>query len=173
MQSFVTRLFVSVVLFATALLAILSGEFAAPYQYVPMFIPLIVIHYWAIRRPAVLPSWLVFLIGIWVDVLSDGPIGYWALMYLAVFAFGISAQAFRHTGVFGRFAVFFTTALGLSVFAWVVQVVYTLQSQDIQPFFVAAFGAAVLYPVVSGLMRVFNRDVVERANGHMTRGANA
>lgn len=48
----------------------------------PLF--LMVIYYWAIYRPTLLPLWLVFCAGIAMDVLSNLPMGLSALVFVLV-----------------------------------------------------------------------------------------
>ncbi len=45
-------------------------------------IPLVVVFFWSIYAPAYMPSVSVFLIGILQDLLTGGPLGLWAAVYL-------------------------------------------------------------------------------------------
>jgi len=46
-------------------------------------LPYIVVHLTAVRQPGAMPSWLAFAAGLGVDLGTSGPIGFWALVYLA------------------------------------------------------------------------------------------
>jgi len=45
-------------------------------------IPLVVVFFWSIYAPAYMPSVSVFLIGLLQDLLTGGPLGLWAVVYL-------------------------------------------------------------------------------------------
>ena len=47
-------------------------------------IPLVVIYFWSIYSPSYLPSVSVFLIGLFQDLLTGGPLGLWPAIYLFV-----------------------------------------------------------------------------------------
>lgn len=59
----------------------LPGGFLAPLPN----LPLIVLFIFAVRRPAFAPPWLLALAGLVQDLLTGGPMGVWALGYLAGF----------------------------------------------------------------------------------------
>ena len=40
------------------------------------------IYYWAVVRPELFPAWAVLALGLLSDLLSGGPIGLWAFVYL-------------------------------------------------------------------------------------------
>ncbi|WP_429910981.1 rod shape-determining protein MreD [Glycocaulis sp.] len=73
--------------FALSLLAV-----AAPLRLpegqgfpAPLF-PLIALFVWSVRRPHFVPPWLIFIVGLFQDLLTGGPLGMWALSYLLAFA---------------------------------------------------------------------------------------
>ena len=45
-------------------------------------IPLVVVFFWSIYAPAYMPSLSVFFIGLLQDLLTGGPLGLWAVVYL-------------------------------------------------------------------------------------------
>ena len=47
---------------------------------------LVAVYYWAVHRPSLMPAWVVFLIGLFQDLLSGGPVGVGILSLLLVFA---------------------------------------------------------------------------------------
>lgn len=51
----------------------------------PLF-PLIALFVWSVRHPRFVAPWLIFLIGLFQDLLTGGPLGMWALSYLLAFA---------------------------------------------------------------------------------------
>ncbi len=107
--------------FLTGLFAVLL--FATPLQLfdmaVPMpLFPLMVVYYWVMLRPSLMSPLVIFLIGLFQDFLSGGPIGLWALSYLLVAAListqrGIFAWRGRAT-LWAGFAIAAILAAGIS-----------------------------------------------------------
>lgn len=57
-----------------------SGRFVTPA------FALIPIYYWTLHRPQLTPAVLLFVMGLGQDVLTGGPIGLWALVFLATYS---------------------------------------------------------------------------------------
>ena len=53
---------------------------------------LIPLYYWAINRPNLLPVWLVFALGLVQDLASGGPLGIWAVVFLAMYSLTLSQR---------------------------------------------------------------------------------
>mgnify|MGYP001358435982 CR=1 FL=1 len=69
---------VSVVL--VTFLAALPWGLPAEFRLVLPLLPFLAIHYWTLRRIALVPDVLAFVTGLAFDFLSDGPLGFWAMM---------------------------------------------------------------------------------------------
>lgn len=82
---------------------------------------LICVFFWAIYGPSFLPPWAVFLVGLIQDFATGGPIGFWALIYLAAYGFTLSQRVFfsgrSGPGVWIGFAM---VAGVTAVVAWVL-----------------------------------------------------
>jgi rod shape-determining protein MreD len=50
--------------------------------------------FWAVYAPALFPPAAIFSLGLVQDFGSGGPIGFWAIIYLAVYGFTLSQRAF-------------------------------------------------------------------------------
>lgn len=76
-------LFAQGVLFGLLVLNLIG--FAIPYtgEIRPMFV-LMAVYYWAIYRPTLVPPFVVFALGIVMDIISDYPLGMNAFVLLAV-----------------------------------------------------------------------------------------
>ena len=74
----------SVVLFAMVIT--LPWGFGKGMLYVPPLLIMALIFTWTVRQPTLMPSVLVFSVGIGVDVITASPIGYWAFLYLVSYA---------------------------------------------------------------------------------------
>ena len=83
------------------LLTALSLVSLLPGQPTPLF-GLIALHYWATRRPDLVPALGVFAVGLVHDGASDAPVGLMALIYLLVLG---ASRGLRHQIVGGPFGV--------------------------------------------------------------------
>lgn len=85
----------------------------------PLF-PLMAIYFWSMTRPTLMPFVAIFLIGLFQDFLTGGPVGLWALTYLLTMAV-LSTQTDIITGR-GRSALwagFVLTVILATVLVWV------------------------------------------------------
>jgi rod shape-determining protein MreD len=136
------------------------------------FAPLMVIHYWSARRPQLLPVPLIFALGLVVDVLTHGPLGFWALMALAAAAaaHGEIAMTGQSTAT-GRAAVYAITMVMLAALSFGIASGYSGQLIDGQPMLLAALAAIVLYPVMAALLMPIDRLWDIQRPSLFTRGA--
>jgi len=103
------------VIFLALPLRLLEGWAPTP------IIPLVVVFFWSIYAPDYLPSVSVFFIGLLQDLLTGGPLGLWAAVYLAT-QFVVMSQRPYFLGreqkvVWLGFAL---AAAGASVMLWLV-----------------------------------------------------
>ena len=55
---------------------------------------LMAVYYWSLYRPDLMPPIAIFLVGLYQDLLSGGPLGLWALIYLMVYGIIVSQRLF-------------------------------------------------------------------------------
>jgi rod shape-determining protein MreD len=120
-------------------------------------IALSAIHFWAVRHATYLPAVAVFSIGLFVDLVTGGPLGYWALLYLAGYAFGayvpIEAEAARQRAERGRTMLsFLAMVLATSVAAWAVACIFFVRVFDPWPFAGGALLSIGVWPLVVHLL---------------------
>lgn len=153
------------------LLAALPWGLPAENRFVMPLLPFVVIHYWMMRQPARVPEWLVFLCGVTLDVLTNGPLGFWALIYLAGFAFA-HVEAALETGTPVARALLCVAALALmGITQWLLSSVYFWDAADWRPLALAVAWAALSYPVIAMLLRPLDLDRPRRVNARLERGA--
>jgi rod shape-determining protein MreD len=78
---------------------------------------LMAIYYWAIVRPEMFPVYAVFLVGLLSDLLSGGPIGLWAFVYVLTYALVLTQ---RFLAINAPFSIFWLGFLMAAVFAGTV-----------------------------------------------------
>ena len=81
-------------------------------------LPLMVLYIWAARRPAFVPPWLIFSVGLLKDLLSGGLLGVWALSYLVAFLIARPATEEGGSDVFTLSVRFALGAAIACVTAW-------------------------------------------------------
>lgn len=94
-------------------------------EYMLPLITLFIVHFWASRWRILMPSPFVFLVGLTTDLLTNGPLGFWALLYLL--AYGIGAFGPRFRSMFANAFWSLAVLLALAVLGWVISSVYYLK----------------------------------------------
>lgn len=139
-----------------ALIAVLPFGADEIPRYMLSFLPLAVIHYWSARRPTLVPVPLIFAVGLVVDILTNGPVGYWAL--LALLTAGLAPG---DTWLLGRSSVasraldYALAMLVVAGVAWAVATLYSGANIPARPFLAAAFACITIYPLMAlGLLAI-------------------
>jgi rod shape-determining protein MreD len=141
------------------------------HSYMPL-LPYTAIHFWAVRRPAQMPEWGVFLAGLTTDVLahgSHGPLGFWALMFLIGVVAVDATRDMPDWGALGRWGQFCGTLLVLGVSQWLVASIYEVKLQDWRPLLLAITIAALSYPVIGFALRPLHRLWGRAETGGLSR----
>ncbi|MEL6374133.1 MAG: hypothetical protein AAFR04_09210 [Pseudomonadota bacterium] len=135
------------------LIAVLPWGVSAGTQFFLPLLPIIAIHYWSVRATRWMPFWFVFLAGLTIDVLTHGPLGLWALIYLiaAGLAVRFNGALLNRTAV-GGWIVFALTMLATAVAQWGVISVYFLRPFEAGPLLIATLGAIIAYPLIAGVL---------------------
>ena len=138
-----------------ALLALIAAlQWGLPPQdrfFLPM-LPVIAVHFWSLRHPSLVPEWYVFAVGLVLDVLTHGPLGYWALVYLITHLLAVLSAPFADRGFTVRVALLAAALIAVTLTAWAIASVYFLEWLDVWPYVagsgLAGLGALVLMPLL-------------------------
>ena len=139
------------------LIAVVPLGLGTQWRFVPTFLPIIVIHYWADRRAlhqtsSGLPVVLVFAAGIAVDAMTNGPLGYWALVYLATTGFSmLVGPKLSESGV-SRWLRFVVTAVAASAIAWIIASIYFSTLAETMPLALAWGVICLGEPLIVGAL---------------------
>ncbi len=148
---------------AASFLFVLFGvlPWSSAYSFAPAF-ALIVVFYWALHRPELLPPAVVFGLGLIHDALSGEPLGLTALALLI--AYGTVRSQRRHLIdkplVVSWFA-FATVAIAYAGLLWIVAALRAGIVIDAAPAFMQAFVSVVLYPIFAWLLSLIRRGLPE------------
>jgi cell shape-determining protein MreD len=152
------RLLPAATLVFAALLAVLPFGVDEVVRYVIRFLPLMVVHYWSARRPSLVPVPLIFAVGLAIDVLTHEPLGYTAVLALAVA--GLAPLEYWLSGrstAAGRAGVFAIAMLAAAALAWGIAAIYTGVKPDARPFLLAALTTLALYPIMALMLLGIDR----------------
>lgn len=126
-------------------------------------IPLVVVFFWSIYAPDYLPSVSVFFIGILQDLLTGGPLGLWAVVYLVTQFVVMSQRAYFH----GReqkvvWLGFALVAGGVSLMLWLVMSLMSGVLLPIRTLFGQMAATVLIYPLFGiAFGRLHHRVLVE------------
>lgn len=133
------------------------------------FLPVIAIHYWGLRRPERVPEWFVFMAGLCLDTLTHGPLGYWALVYLAAYAFGVLSQPFGNNSFLARTGLFVASLLAVAFTAWAAASLYFVEFADWMAFARGAGLAGVAAILIVPLLYVLEGRKAPPDNASLMR----
>ncbi len=109
---------------------------------------LMAVFYWALYRPELMPPYAVFLVGLYYDLASAGPLGLWAFIYLVVYGIVLSQRLFFiGRAFFAIWIAFGMIALVAGLLAWAVSALYYGSVVSPLPAFGQALVSFVLYPL--------------------------
>ena len=155
---------------ALTVLSALPWGVAAESRFVLPLLPVVAIHYWVLRDEAdMVPEWFVFLCGLLLDVLTNGPLGFWSLIYLLAFALARLSTGWAREGVMARWLLLLAALALLSFCAWIISSLYAVDVADWRPFAWGAVAAGLAHPLLALVLlgsrsgrRRRNNDLFER-----------
>lgn len=169
-MAYLDRLIPIMTLVATTILVALPWGMAAENRFFLPLLPLIVIHYWTMRRPKVIAEWWAFLAGLSLDILTHGPIGYWAFIYLLGYAAAQFSGQMAERGWVTKWVLSAVTLMVLSAIAWALSSLYHFEFADWRPFVSATVAAALIYPVFGFVLRGLSSSPAQSRNVLLKRG---
>jgi len=141
------------------LLTVLPYGFSRGIFTTPAF-ALIPVFFWATYKPDLLPIPIVFLLGLGQDLVTAGPVGLWAVVFLITYSVTlwqseqIEGQPFRVQWL--GFAA--ATAVGL-VAGWFLASVYFSEFLQPLPILTQAVATTLVFPLVAWLFIFLEREV--------------
>ena len=152
------------------LIAVLPWGLASESRFFLPLLPIIAIDYWGLRRPQSMPEWSVFLAGLTLDVLTQGPLGYWALIYLFGYFLGALCEPYGRHSQRLRVALFGAAQLCVTLVAWLLSSAYFWEFADWRPYASGAAYAAIAALVIVPLLHWLSTANDMRDNARFARG---
>jgi len=122
---------------------------------------LMAIYFWAVQRPDVFPAYAVFSVGLLYDLLSAGPLGLWALVYLVVYGIVVSQRLLFIGQTFTLFWLgFLVAALVAGLFSWGLASLYFGQILLPGPILIQMAATVALFPLFATLFEWLQRRLL-------------
>ena len=158
---------------SVALLTVLAAlPWGLPTQerfFLPM-LPVVAIHYWALRKPGALPEWSVFLAGLLLDVFTHGPLGYWPLIYLFAYLLGVLGQTAGSKHQVIRLILFAASLACVAALGWAVASIYFLEFADWRPYVRGAALSLAAATVIVPVLHLLDAPALRREDTSLVRG---
>lgn len=135
-----------------SLIAVLPWGVSADKRFVLPLLPFIAIYFWNSRYSGWLPQWVPFITGLSVDVLSNGPLGFWSLIYLLGYILSSKMRHIFGSAGAGRWLMFLSALTLLLIASWGISSLYSFEKLDWAPFIWAAVLAGLAYPVITRIL---------------------
>lgn len=129
-------------------------------SYIVPTLALMAIYYWGLHRADLLPAPAVFVVGLLQDMLSGGPIGMNAFIFLAVYGVCVSQRRF----FYGKsFLVvwwgFMVVAAGALALEWALSAAFAESLISPRPAYFKYLITIAVYPVVAWLFARMQRTL--------------
>lgn len=154
----------------TTLLAALPWGLSSDSRFLLPMLPYAAIHFWAVRRPALMPEWIAFASGLATDVLTHGPLGFWSLVFLLGLMFIQACRPAERWGAVGVWLHFAATLSLLALAQWAIATAFFMSAVDWRPFFNGALLAALVYPLLCLIFAPLDRFWPEFSRTRFDRG---
>ncbi|MDF1685199.1 MAG: rod shape-determining protein MreD [Parvibaculaceae bacterium] len=128
-------------------------------QVAPLY-ALIVVYFWSIHQPDVLPPYAILVIGLLYDLLSYGPIGLWTVIFLATYGFVQSQRLVLLGRPFVMFWLGFAITAGLAgSLAWSMASLYNGVWISAWPVVSQILATVIVFPIFVMLFSWASRSV--------------
>jgi rod shape-determining protein MreD len=105
-----------------------------------------------------IPDWLVFACGLVLDVLSNGPLGYWALMYLVAQVLARMSVVPIDAAWSQRFSRIAISLISVAALAWLVASLYFFAWAEPMPYIFGAALALAAAVLITPLLATVDRS---------------
>lgn len=146
--------FPSIVLFLAVVIAAVPWVLPAEASFILPLMLIIIIFVLTLMRKRKLPGPSVFAAGVLMDILTAGPLGYWAILFLLTYSVAVQYRARAVRPDFGMlWAVFSGTALLAAGAGWALASLYFVRIIDWWPMVIGGLVAIVLFPLAAWPLR--------------------
>lgn len=134
------------------------------YAELAPMLPMMAVYYWSLHRPELLPFWAVFLIGLVIDTLTGGTLGFNALMLLLLSAFMRPQRRYLFERGFATHWVVFMVVVAVFEFLrWLVMAAIVHKFLSLGDPALRVLLAIALYPCLSWVLLRVDQAVLKQA----------
>lgn len=120
-------------------------------MYMP-FVSLVFVYYWVLNGRSFIPFGMVFLLGLFEDMVTIGPAGLNSIILLAVAAGLVNQRRFFVNRSFlVGWAGFCIICIGATIFRWILESVYAKDFLSMWPLMTQAMVTMVIYPILGAI----------------------
>lgn len=149
-------------LLSVGAVALLTAIALIPWQsgitgLMAALLPVAGLHYWALRRPQLIPAIAVLFCGLAADIVSGGPVGFWVSLYSVAWLIGLMQRPWAEWGwKIGRWGLFTIAILSVAILAYALS--YALQrplgsAMDVA---LAVVWLILIYPGLALVLRILD-----------------
>ena len=161
----------SLMIALVTILSALPWGLAPDLRFILPLLPYLAIHYWALRYSGRVPAGVVFAAGLALDVLTNGPLGYWALIYLAGHLVALWQSRWSGAGPGVRFLLLLSALVILAVGEWSLASLYYLEVADWKPFALAVAAVGLVSPLSAFVFSQFEPRREQPVRLRLERGS--
>jgi rod shape-determining protein MreD len=122
---------------------------------------LMAVYYWAVHRPDVFPPYAVFALGLLYDLLSAGPLGLWALVYVVIYGIVLTQRQLFVGRAFTLFwSGFLVSAMMTALFAWILASFYFGKIMSPIPVLTQMAATVALFPLFAKLFELLQQRLL-------------
>lgn len=149
-----THILPIVVILASVVVTAVPWGLPGETTFILPFVTFLLVFMFSARRKSPFPAWLAFLAGLGTDVLTAGPLGYWAMLYTLGHALArFLALSTRSHSLIGLWFGFAAAAAAGGAAGWAVAALYYLRLIDWWPIALGTGIAVAICPFVALTMR--------------------
>lgn len=139
---------------STVVIAAVPWGLPGEITFVLPFMTLLLIFLFSLHRTPPIPAWLVFLSGLATDVLTAGPLGYWALLYTMTYTLGRLIFAKLPPVSLAKLWLSYAVIASLvALVGWGVASIYYLRIIDWWPIALGLLCSTAICPLACWMMR--------------------
>ena len=147
------RVMPALVVLGLVLVAAQPWSLPAGYRFLLPLLPVLAVAHFALLRPALMPAGVAFMGGLLLDVLTIGPLGYWAMIYVLARMLAALLSPPTLPGAAARVGLAALMLAVVAISAWLVALPLGGTLADWRPLATAALGALAVYPLLLLLAR--------------------
>lgn len=148
------RIIPSLALFLAVVVAAVPWVLPDEASFILPSLLIIAVFVLTLQRKRTLPGISVFAAGLLMDILTAGPLGYWAILFLLTHTVAVQYRLRARRAEFASiWLVFAATAIAAAGIGWALASLYFVRIIDWQPMAIGAGAVVVLFPLVAWPLR--------------------